>query len=95
MNNKQVHKYTLPIEDWCTIQMPCDAEVLCVQVQHGVPRIWARVSPNAPMQPRHFRVAGTGHDLGSNVGRYIGTFQLEWGQLVFHVFEEQGKQHDA
>jgi hypothetical protein len=65
--------------------------ILCVQVQHGVPRIWARVSPDAPMQTRHFRVAGTGHNLGSNVGRYIGTVQLEWGSLVLHVFEEQGK----
>ena len=36
----------------------------------------------------HFRVAGTGHDLGSNVGRHIGSFQMHGGALVFHVFAD-------
>ena len=39
---------------------------------------------------RHFRLSGTGHPLGEDYLRiinYIGTFQMENGALVFHLFE--------
>lgn len=87
----KVFKYTLPAGDWVTITMPRGAEFLCVQVQHGRPEIWARVEPDAQPVAHHFRIAGTGHDLGSNVGKYLGTLQMADGQLVFHVFAEQGQ----
>lgn len=82
-----VHKYRLHISDWISLNMPDGAEPLCVQVQSGHPCMWARVDPDRPAVVRHFRIAGTGHNLGSNVGRYIGSFQLSNGALVFHVFE--------
>jgi len=82
----RVYKYPLPLGDWVCVTMPEGAEPLCVQVQDGEPRLWARVTIGAPPVVHHFR-AGTGHDLGSNVGRHIGTFQL-LGGLVFHVFAE-------
>ena len=84
-----VYKYALPIEDWATVEMPVGAEVLCVQVQNQQPYLWARVQPDSPTVPRCFRVAGTGHELGTDVGRYIGSFQLHGGHLVFHVFTEK------
>ena len=71
--------------------MPHDAEPLCVQVQQGNVQLWARVNDDSATTLRHFRIAGTGHELGSNVGRYIGTFQLAGGSLVFHVFEAADK----
>lgn len=86
---QRVYKYPLgPLGDWITVQMPDKAEVLCVQVQNGAPYLWARVTVGDPPVTRHFRVAGTGHDLGEGVGRYVGTFQLYGGELVFHVFED-------
>jgi hypothetical protein len=45
------------------------------------------VDPKGPLRPRRFRVAGTGHELEPYVDRYIGTFQMLGGTLVFHVFE--------
>jgi len=94
-----VYKYTLTMDDWVTINMPRGAEPLCVQVQDGHPCLWARVDPSAPRVARNFRIAGTGHDLGSDVGRHIDSFQMANGSLVFHVFAEapvaqaQGEDH--
>lgn len=70
------------------IDMPEDARILCVQVQNGAPCIWAMVDPSLPMQPRHFVLVGTGQPLGgANSGGYVGSFQLEYGVYVFHLFE--------
>ena len=89
MNTPQsIYKYPLPINDWVSVAMPEGAEPLCVHVQHGVPCLWARVPVAAKPVIRHFRIAGTGHDLGSNVGEHIGSFLLHDGGLVFHVFAE-------
>ncbi len=88
---KRVYKYRLGlIGAWVSVIMPEGAEVLCVQMQNGQPCIWAKTTVGAPPVVHHFRIAGTGHDLGDNVGRYIGTFQLDGGALVFHVFAESG-----
>ena len=90
MNTTRVYKYPLYMGDWVTVTMPEGAEPLCVQMQHGVPCLWARVVVGNPPTSHHFRIAGTGHDLGSNIGKYIGTFQMHSGDLVFHVFADGG-----
>lgn len=82
-----VYKYLLPLIDHPIIMMPAGAQPLCAQVQHGSLQLWARVPAEAVMDvPTAFRVAGTGHYLGENVGEYIDTVQLADGGLVFHVF---------
>jgi hypothetical protein len=91
MTNKveRVYKYQLPLlSDWISMTMPAGAEPLCVQVQDGQPCMWARVVIDRPHVTHHFRIAGTGHDLGDGVGRHIDSFQLRSGSLVFHVFAE-------
>lgn len=85
---QRVYKYPLPLGDWVSVMMPEGAEPLCVQVKRGEPFVWARITIGAPPTVHHFRVAGTGHDLGSNICRYIGTFQMGLGALVFHVFAD-------
>jgi hypothetical protein len=84
----RVYKYPLTLGDWTSVPMPHGADVLCVQVQRDEAFIWARITVGNPPVLRHFRIAGTGHDLGSNVGRHVGSFQMAGGDLVFHVFEE-------
>lgn len=74
------------------LSMPVGAEVLTVQVQHGKPQIWAKVDPFAPVEMRRFALVGTGQRIpdDSEMGhrlRYVSTFQLEGGLLVFHLFE--------
>lgn len=91
-----VYKYQLPsFSDVVDISMPSGAAVLYVDVQHGVPCLWARVDPDALAVRRRFRIAGTGHPLGKNVSKHVGTFQLQGGSLIFHVFEVVGPEVDS
>jgi hypothetical protein len=88
---KKVFKYELAVNDAFPISMPKGAEILTVQVQKGVPCLWALVDPETPEEVRHFRMAGTGHCISCNDERfnykYISSFQLGEGSLIFHVFE--------
>lgn len=83
---KTIWKYILQPET--TVQMPREARILCVQEQHGNTCLWALVDPQQPRETRRFNTYGTGFDMPENPGQYIGTFQVESGRLVFHVFEE-------
>jgi len=88
---KKIYKYGLPMEDYAPIAMPVGAIVLSVGVQHGTPVVWALVNPNAPMECRTLRVAGTGHPIEEpERWEFIGTFQLDNGNLIFHVFDRKG-----
>lgn len=83
----KIFKYT--IEPDAYIEMPNGARILSVQVQNGVPVLWALVDPDAPLKRRDIRVYGTGHSIRLEVEdlEYLGTFQMHDGALVFHAFE--------
>jgi hypothetical protein len=83
---KTIWKYPLQ-PDVTTLDMPQGAQVLTVQVQGNRPVLWALVDPCQLKRKRRFAVFGTGHDIPDEVGKYIGTFQLLDGGLVFHLFE--------
>lgn len=85
----KVFKYALPIEDCSEVQMPEGAQILKIDAQYNRPCIWALVNPDAPNKVRRFRFAGTGHPISENPDQlfFHGTFHLEGGALVFHVFE--------
>jgi hypothetical protein len=83
-----VYKFPFAIDDRVVIPMPPRARILSVQVQHGVPCLWALVDfAVLEAQPYAFRIYGTGHPV-DNAGEYIGTFQMNGGDLVFHMFRE-------
>lgn len=84
---KRIYKYPVRIDDVQTIDLPQGAQVLSVQVQDGSPYIWACVNPSAVSEPRQFHLYGTGHPI-EDLLRFIGTFQLFGGRLVYHLFEE-------
>ena len=70
--------------------MPKGAEILTVQSQHDVPQLWALVDPTQPTEERCIEIFGTGHPIRYDMGverKYIGTFQVDGGQYVFHAFE--------
>ena len=85
---QSVFKWQILTTDRQEIEMPVGAEVLTVQCQNGKPCIWARVDTSAESEFRAFRTYGTGHPIHHPPGRYVGTYQLIGGALVFHVFEE-------
>ena len=86
---KTIYKYTIPVEDNFSLELPKGAEILTVQEQHGSPQIWALVNPDTSFtETRNFRLAGTGHLIEEKEGlEYIGTFQLSDGAFIGHLFE--------
>jgi hypothetical protein len=83
----RIYKYPITVTDEQTVQMPLDAKILTVQVQHGSPQLWAIVDEEQPnLEPRTIQVIGTGNPM-PKVGEYIATFQLMNGGFVGHVFE--------
>lgn len=94
---KSIWKFPIQINDNVTISMPQGAEILTVQTQQigkfnpdKTPCLWALVNPNNATEERSFEVFGTGHPMHCDMGvdrKYIGTFQIRGGELVFHVFE--------
>jgi hypothetical protein len=72
------------------VAMPAKAIVLSVQAQRDVACMWAAVDTLQPPTERWFRCAGTGHawrDEDMSGATFVGTFQLEDGDLVLHLFE--------
>lgn len=86
---RTIFKYLLKVTNEQMIEMPMGSEILCVQVQHNQPCVWARVIPDAAPVKRLFAVYGTGHPMVTKqADQYVGTFQLEGGAFVGHVFCE-------
>jgi DNA-directed RNA polymerase subunit RPC12/RpoP len=82
-----IYKYPLPIGEDIEISMPMAAQILTVQTQKETPCLWAMVETDAPLTTRKFCIRGTGHPFKGNEGKYLGTFRLQGGDLVFHLFE--------
>lgn len=95
----KIFKYPLPMEvaglvaQWnlrSEIELPAGAEILSVQAQNNTPVLWALVDPEAPKEKRKLVLLNTGGEMPTDVSfhRFLGTFQLNGGGLVFHLFED-------
>ena len=84
-----VFKYPVKLEDRFALDIPRGGEILTVDMQAEKPQLWALVNPEAYTEKRYFRVAGTGHPIKFNKEdlKFISTFQMMKGALIFHVFE--------
>lgn len=69
------------------LEMPQGAEILTVQVQGETPCVWAKVDPNLAKEARKFFIVGTGKTFPEGAAEYIGTFQMNGGALVWHLYE--------
>ncbi len=86
-----IHKWPLATADVQSLLLPRHARILTVQAQKGRPMIWALVDDKEEKEKRQIFIVGTGHEIRgarSKDLRHVGTFQLQNGELVFHVFEE-------
>ena len=81
-----IWKYPLQLTDRQSFRMPIGALILSLQVQYEIPCLWALVDPKERTEERAFRIYGTGHPV-DEIGRFLGTFQIHNGALVFHVFD--------
>ena len=84
-----VYKYPLAWKVWQGIWLPLK-RVLTVEIQNGVPRLWAVVDTSAPAVKLRVMMTSTGTDdkLDFDKLRYISTTQ--YGGYVFHWFYEDG-----
>lgn len=89
---KVIHKFSLQQEPLQGIWIPKDATILTVQVQRNIPCLWVLLDPDADKVLRKIVIVGTGQEFPEEGLRYIGTFQLFEGSLVFHVFECVGSE---
>lgn len=84
----KIWKFPLAITDRQTVIMPAGTKILTIQAQDGFPQIWALVNESSDQkQARKFVTYGTGHAITEDPGTYIATYQVNNGELVFHVFE--------
>lgn len=67
--------------------MPFGAKVLFASMQNSDLCLWVEVDDEEKLQNRKFRIYGTGHTLPDDPGRYLGTFIMHNGALVFHIYE--------
>ncbi len=73
-----IFKYPFEVQDDFIIAMPPTAQILTVQIQNGIPCIWAMVDTDMLVEERKFTIKGTGHSVSLEEQlklKYIGTFQ--------------------
>lgn len=81
-----IYKYPLNFPAGAqTIEMPLNAEIIACQIQAGKITLWAVVNPDVALEPRHFRILGTGFPFEDQL-KHLGTVQLD--EFVWHIFEE-------
>jgi len=82
-----IYKYQIHVDDRQTVLMPRGARVLSVDVQRGVPCVWALIDTDSPEENRTFGMCGTGHPCPYDASQFVGTFQMHGGDLIFHLFD--------
>lgn len=83
-----IWKFSLNADDRQCLYMPIGAKILDLQLQNGMPAIWAQVCAPAEQERRFFRLFTTGMEFDGNYLEYIGTVQIGNGSYVVHVYEE-------
>lgn len=81
-----IWKFELEVEDTQWIELPRGAKVLSVGVQNGTPCLWAQVETDEPKDSVLIITHGTGHPMKSANMKFLGTYQLNQGLFVGHVF---------
>lgn len=86
-----IWKYILKVDNEQVIDMPFGAQFLSVQVQHGEPCLWVRCQSNAQEVPVKVVTVSTGNPAEHVEGmQFVGTYQLDNGGFVRHVFVQVG-----
>ena len=84
---KRVFKYQLGVSDEQVVNLPIGSRILSLQVQRGIPCIWAIVDDQeVKTSPVKILMFGTGNHISDEDAgnRFAGTIQIR--DLVFHVF---------
>jgi hypothetical protein len=88
----KVFKYSVPIEDEVSLEIPWGATILTFDAQQGwdggeLLCLWALVDPQEERKTTlNLRIAGTGHDVDTNGLQYMKTVFMKSMPLVWHIF---------
>lgn len=85
----KIWKFVLALGDSQLVPMPKDATMLSIQVQKSNLCMWALCNEDAEVVERRINIYGTGNPLPDYIGdfKFLATFQIYGGDLVFHAFE--------
>ena len=86
----KVFKYPIPVKDRFIMMLPRGAKILSVDMQGDKPMMWALVDADCEaVVSRNFRFSGTGHPIEEKQEDldHIGTFQMDNGKFIWHIFE--------
>lgn len=86
---RTIHKFPVKSAPF-KVALPRGAKFLAVQTQHENPQMWFEVETDRPTQDRTFMIVGTGHSMPDDELLHLGTFQMQGGALVFHLYERIG-----
>lgn len=104
---RNIYRYTLRMTDLNEVMMPRGAQILSVQIREDSrddpmanPQLWALVDTTQPNVTRTIGIHGTGHDMDRWLALYpafkfISTFQVFGGRLVFHAFDYGERGYEA
>ena len=81
---RTIWKYSITDRPYQKIEMPLNAEILCVQLQDNIPTLWALVETENPKKPFNILTYYTGSYFIEKKAKYVGTYQL--AGLLHHVF---------
>lgn len=84
----KIWKYPLQLTDDQTVSMPLGAQILHVAEQHEEVCLWALVNPEVMRADHAIRIIGSGQAISDDPGKFVGTFMMHGGSLVFHVFSD-------
>ena len=85
---QHIFKYTINPTNYKTIiEMHEGSEILSAQVQNNEPCLWIRVDTSKKIIKRVFYVLLTGESIIPVDSKFIGTFQIDGGSYVVHIFE--------
>jgi len=83
-----IHKFAVTPGPF-KLTLPKRARVLTVQMQYDQPQMWALLDQNDFKVERSFAIVPTGAGVDATYDdlAYVGTFQMQGGALVWHLFE--------
>ena len=91
-----IWKWELELRRTQLIRMPKGSKILSVQTQNGKPFIWAafdhenRDYYHRAEETRSIVTVATGENVPDTVSssKFLGTYQINDGSEIYHVFEE-------
>lgn len=86
-----IHKYEIPIEQEFTIRTTKFACLLSIQIDEKTnkPCMWFLEDSEGEKVDFKYKIIGTGQLTDLNAYEYAGTFQIEKGGLILHVFSPE------